>query len=151
MLGLGRAPGVVQLEALVAVAGLAVHAALGGLLQLRWFADVAHDGHGGARRLPVALHDALQGEVAEQHADAALAQVDVVLAAGAGDGGDPGGHRAAAPARGRDGAWGRAEGGVRQGGVWQSPRSPGSSLWSEAPFKDVKDDNNDVLSFQITL
>lgn len=109
VLRLGRAPWVVQLEALVAVAGLAVHAALGGLLLLRRLADVAHDGDGGAGRLPVALHDALQGEVAEQHADAALAQVDVVLAARARDGGDPRGHRASAPARGRDGAWKGAE------------------------------------------
>lgn len=104
VLGLGRAPGVVQLEALVAVASPAVHAALGGLLLWR-LADVAHDCHGGARGLAVALHDALQGEVAKQHADAAFAQVDVVPAAGAGNGGDPRGHRAPAPPWGGDGAW----------------------------------------------
>lgn len=100
MLGLGRAPWVVHLEALVAVAGFAVHAALGGLLLLQRLADVAHDGDGSAGRLPVALHDALQSEVAEEHADAALAQVDVVLAARARDGGDPRGHGSSAPARG---------------------------------------------------
>lgn len=92
MLSLRRAPGMVHLEALVAVARLAVHAALGGLLLLRRLADVAHDGHGRAGRLAVALHDALQGEVAKQHADAPLAEVDVVLAAGAWDGGDPWSH-----------------------------------------------------------
>lgn len=105
VLGFGRAPGVVQLEALVAVAGPAVHAALGGLLLLGGLADVAHDRDGGAGRLAVALHDALQGEVPEQHADAAFAQVDVVLAAGAGDGGDPRGHRPPAPPWGGDGTW----------------------------------------------
>lgn len=115
VLGLGRAPGVVQLEALVAVARPAVHAALGGLLLLRRLAHVAHDGHGGAGGLPVALHDALQGEVAKQHADAALAEVDVVLAAGARDGGDPRGHRPPAPPGGGDGTWqeGRSEEGVK--------------------------------------
>lgn len=105
VLGFGGAPGVVQLEALVAVAGPAVHAALGGLLLLGGLADIAHDGDGGAGRLAVALHDALQGEVPKQHADAALAQVDVVLAAGAGNGGDPRGHRPPAPPWGGDGAW----------------------------------------------
>lgn len=110
MLSLGCAPGVVQLEALVTVAGLAVHAALGGLLLLWRLADVAHDGNGSAGGLTVALHNALQREVTEQHADAALAKVDVVLAAGAWDGGDTGSHRPSAPARGRDGAWRRAEG-----------------------------------------
>lgn len=59
MLSLWRAPGVVHLEALVTVARLAVHAALGGLLLLRRLADVAHDGDGRAGRLAVALHDAL--------------------------------------------------------------------------------------------
>lgn len=103
VLGFGCAPGVVQLEALVAVARLAVHAALCGLLQLWRFADVAHDGDGCAGSLPIALDDALQGEVSEQHADAALAQIYVVLAARAWDGGDPGSHRASAPPRRRDG------------------------------------------------
>lgn len=107
MLSLGCAPGVVQLEALVTVARLAVHAALCGLLLLRRLTDVAHDGDGCAGGLPVALHDALQGEVTEQHADAALTEVDVVLAARAWDGGDPGSHRTSAPPRGRDGAWRR--------------------------------------------
>lgn len=92
MLSFGRAPRVVQLEALVTVASLAVHAALGRLLLLWRLADVAHDGDSGAGRLAVALNNALQGEVAEQHADATLSEVDVVLAAGARDGGDPGGH-----------------------------------------------------------
>lgn len=110
MLSFGRTPRVVQLEALVTVASLAVHAALGRLLLLWRLADVAHDGDSGAGRLAVAFDDALQGEVAEQHADAALPQVNVVLAAGARDGGDPGGHRPSAPARGRDRAWGTAEG-----------------------------------------
>ena len=100
MLSFGRAPGVVQLEAFVTVAGLAVHAALSGLLLLRRLADVTHDCDGRAGRLPVALDDALQGEVTEQHADAALAKVDVMLTAGARDGGDPGSHRASAPPRG---------------------------------------------------
>ncbi len=97
MLSFGCAPGVVQLEALIAVASLAVHTALGGLLQLRRLTDVAHDRDGGAGRLAVALDDALQCEVAEQHADAALTEVDVVLAARARDGGDPRGHRPSAP------------------------------------------------------
>lgn len=105
MLGFGRAPGVVQLEALVAVASPAVHAALGGLLLLWRLAGVAHDGHGGASRLAVALDDALQGEVPKQHADAALAEVDVVLAARARNGGDPRGHRPPAPPWGGDGTW----------------------------------------------
>ena len=119
MLGLGRAPGVVQLEALVAVAGLAVHAALGGLLRRqRRLAHVAHDGHGGTGRLPVALHDVLQREVAEEHADAALAQLDVVLAARARDGRDAGGHRVPPPAGRRHGTWGRGGGaGGRVGGA----------------------------------
>lgn len=100
MLSFGRTPRVVQFEALIAVAGLAVHAALCGLLLLRRFADVAHDGDRGASGLSVPLHDALQGEVAEQHADAALAQIDVMLAAWTRDGGDLGSHRAPAPPRG---------------------------------------------------
>lgn len=87
----------VQLETLVAVARLAVHAALRGFLLQRRLADVAHDGDGRASRLSVALDNVLQGEVAEQHADAALAEVDVVLAAGARNGGDPGSHGASAP------------------------------------------------------
>ena len=117
VLGLGGPPGVVQLEALVAVASLAVHAALGGLLRRqRRLAHVAHDGHGGARRLPVALHDVLQREVAEEHADAPLAQLDVVLAARAGDGRDAGGHRVPPPAGRRDGTWGGRGGGKRAGG-----------------------------------
>lgn len=99
MLRFGRAPGVVQLEALVAVAGLTVHAALGGLLRRR-LTHVAHDGHRGPRRLPVPLHDTLQREVAEEHADAALPEVDVVLAAWAGEGGDAGCHGGTPPARG---------------------------------------------------
>lgn len=109
VLRLGRAPGVVKLETLIAVAGLAVHAALGGFLLLWRLTDVAHDGDGSAGCLPVALHDALQGEVAEQHANAALAKVNVMLAARARNGGDPWGHRASAPARGRNGAWRGAE------------------------------------------
>lgn len=104
VLGFGCAPGVVQLEALVAVARPAVHAALRGLL-LGGLADVAHDGDGGASGLAVALDDALQGEVPKQHADAAFAQVDVVLAAGARNGGDPRGHRSPAPPWGGDGTW----------------------------------------------
>lgn len=109
MLSLWCAPGVVQLKALITVASLAVHTALCGFLLLWRLADVAHDCDGRAGSLAVALDDALQGEVTEQHADAALAQVDVVLAAGARDGGDPGSHRPSAPAWGRDGAWRRAE------------------------------------------
>lgn len=101
----------VQLEALVAVASLAVHAALGGLLLLRRLTDVTHDRDGRAGGLAVALNDALQSEVTEQHADAALAKVYVVLAAWAWDGGDPGSHRPSAPPRGRDRAW---RGGVEE-------------------------------------
>lgn len=97
MLGFGRAPGVVQFEALVTVASLAVHAALGRLLLLWRFADVAHDCDGGAGSLPVALNYALQGDVAEQHANAAFAQINVMLAAWAWDGGDTGSHRPPAP------------------------------------------------------
>lgn len=109
VLSFGRAPGVVQLEALVAVAGLAVHAALRGLLLLWRLTDVAHDCDSCPGSLAVALDDAFQSEVAKQHADAALAEVYVVLAAWARDGGDPGSHGASAPPRGRDGAWGRGE------------------------------------------
>lgn len=99
MLSFWCPPGVVQFEALVTVARLAVHAALRGLLRWR-LANVTHDGDGCAGGLAVALDDALQGEVTEQHADAALAEVDVMLAAGARDGGDPGSHRPSAPTRG---------------------------------------------------
>lgn len=109
MLSFGCAPGVVQLEALVTVTGLAVHAALRSLLQLWRLTDVTHDRNGCAGSLAVALHDALQGEVAEQHTDAAFTEVDVMLAAWAWDGGDPGSHRPSAPPWGRDGAWRRAK------------------------------------------
>lgn len=88
----GRSPRVVQLEAFVAVACLAVHAAFGGLLHSRRLAYVAHDGDGGTGRLPVALYDALQCEVAEEHADAPLTQLYVALAAWAWEAGDAGGH-----------------------------------------------------------
>lgn len=91
MLGPRRPPWVVQLEALVAVAGLAVHAALGGLLHSRWLAQVAHDSDCGTGRLPVALHNALQREVAEEHADTPLAQLYVTLATWAWEAGDAGG------------------------------------------------------------
>lgn len=97
MLGFGGAPGVVQFEALIAVASLTVHAALCRLLLLWRFTDVAHDCDGGAGSLPVALHYIFQGEVAKQHANATFAQVDVVLAAWAWDGGDAGSHRPPAP------------------------------------------------------
>lgn len=100
MLGFRRAPGMVHLETLVAVASLAVHAALSSFLLVWRLADVTHDGDGRAGSLAVALHDALQGEVTEEHADAALAKVDVMLAAWAWDGGDSGGHRPSAPPRG---------------------------------------------------
>lgn len=92
MLGFRCPPGMVQLETLITVTGLAVHTALSGLLLLWRLADVAHDCNGRASSLAIALDDALQGEVAEQHADATLTEVDVVLAAGARDGGDPGSH-----------------------------------------------------------
>jgi len=109
VLRFGRAPGMVQLEALVTVAGLAVHAALRSLL-LQWrLTGVTHDGDGCPGGLAVALDDVLQGEVTEQHADAALTEVDVMLAARAWDGGDPGSHGASPPPRGRDGAWRRAK------------------------------------------
>lgn len=91
VLGPGRPPWVVQLEALVAVACLAVHAALGGLLHSRWLAHIAHDGDSGTGRLPVALHNSLQCEVAEEHADAPLAQLYVTLATWAWEAGDAGG------------------------------------------------------------
>lgn len=125
MLSFGCAPGVVQLEALVAVAGLAVHTALGGLLQLRRLTDVAHDCDGGASGLAVALDDALQGEVAEQHADATLAEVNVVMAAWAWDGGDPGSHRPSAPPWGRDGAWRRAKEDKLEKASWYTFRALG--------------------------
>lgn len=105
MLGFWSAPGVVQLEALVTVASLAVHAALRRLLLVGRFADVAHDCDGRAGSLSVAFDDVLQGEVAEQHADAAFAEVDVMLAARARDGGDPGSDGTSSPARRRDGTW----------------------------------------------
>lgn len=91
MLGPGRPPWVVQLEALVAVARLTVHAALGGLLNSRRLANVAHDGDRGTGRLPVAFHDALQCEVAEEHVDAAFAQLYVTLATWTWKAGDAGG------------------------------------------------------------
>lgn len=102
-------PWVVQLEALVAVAGLTVHAALCSLLLLGGLTDVTHDGDSRSGRLAVALNDALQGEVTKQHADSALTEVNVVLTAWAWDGGDSGSHRASAPPWGRDGAWNRAK------------------------------------------
>lgn len=88
VLGPGRPPWVVQLEALVAVARLAVHAALGGLLHSRRLAHVAHDGDSSTGRLPVALHNVLQCEVAEEHADAPFTQFYVVLATWAREAGD---------------------------------------------------------------
>lgn len=109
MLSFGCAPGVVQLEALIAVASLAVHTALCSLLLLWRLTDVTHDCDGRTRSLAVALDDVLQGEVTKQHADAALTEVDVMLAAGAWDGGDPRSHRPSAPPRGRDGAWRRVK------------------------------------------
>lgn len=99
MLSFGCSPRMVQLEALVAITSLAVHAALCGLLRWR-LADVTHDGHSSAGSLAVALNNALQGEVTEQHADAALAKVDIVLTARAVDGGDARGHGPFAPTRG---------------------------------------------------
>lgn len=100
VLGPGCPPRVVQLEALIAVARLAVHAALGGLLHSRRLAQVAHDGDSGTGRLPVALHNALQREVSEEHADAPLAQLYVTLATWAWEAGDTGGDRGAPPAGG---------------------------------------------------
>lgn len=91
MLGPGRPPWVVQLKALIAVACLAVHAALGGLLHSRRLAHIAHDGHSSTGRLSVALHNALQREVAEKHADASLTQFDVALTAWAWEACDAGG------------------------------------------------------------
>lgn len=109
VLSFGSAPGMVQFEALVAIASLAVHAALCCLLLVWRFADVAHYCNGSAGGLPVALNDALQGEVAEQHTDATLTQVNVVLATRAWDGRDPGSHRPSTPARGWDGTWRNAK------------------------------------------
>lgn len=100
MLSFGCAPGMVQLEALVAVAGLAVHTALSSLLLLWRLTDVTHDRDGCSGRLAVALDDAFQSEVAEQHTDATLTEVYVMLAARAWDSGDPGSHRPPAPPRG---------------------------------------------------
>jgi len=100
MLGFGCAPGVMQLEALITVAGLAVHAALCSLLLLWRFTDVTHDCDGCSGSLSVTLNDALQCEVAKQHADAALAQVDVMPTAWAGDGGHSRSNGTSAPARG---------------------------------------------------
>lgn len=102
MLGFGCSPGVVHLEALVAEAGLAVHAALGGLLDGR-LADVTHDGHGCSGRLTVTLHDALQSEVPEEHADPSLPEINVMLTAGTREGGDPGSDGGAPPSRRRYG------------------------------------------------
>lgn len=110
MLGFRCAPGVVEFEAFVTVASLAVHAALGSLLLLRRLTDVTHDGNGCTGRLTVALHYALQSKVAKQHTDSTFTKVDIMLAAGACDRGDTWGHRSSAPARGWDGAWGRSEG-----------------------------------------
>lgn len=88
MLGPGCPPWMVQLKALVAIARLAVHAALGGLLHSRWLAHIAHDGHSSTGRLSVALYNTLQGEVAEEHADAPLTQFYVTLTAWAWEAGD---------------------------------------------------------------
>lgn len=71
MLGFLGAPGVVELEALIAEAGLALCAALGGL-QLRGLAELAHDGRADVDGLPVALHHPLQGQVAEEAAQTPL-------------------------------------------------------------------------------
>lgn len=80
VLRLHGAPWVVDLEAFIAVAGTAVHAALGGLLGGR-LAEVTHDGRGRPSRLPVPLHDRLQGEVTEQATDPSFSKVHVVLTA----------------------------------------------------------------------
>lgn len=94
----------VQLKAFVTVAGLAVHAALRGLLYDGRLTHVTHDGNGGACRLSVALHDALQRKVPEQHTDAPLTEIDITLAAGAREGGDARRDRRAPPTgRGRHG------------------------------------------------
>lgn len=90
MLGPGRPPWVVELKTFIAVACLAVHATLGGLLHIRRLAHVAHDSNSGTGRLPVALHNVLQRKVAEEHADAPLAKFNVTLATGAGEAGDTG-------------------------------------------------------------
>lgn len=100
MLGFRCAPGVVEFEAFVTVASLAVHTALGSLLLLRRLTDVTHDGDGCAGCLAVALHDALQGKVAEEHTDATLTKVNVMLAARACNRSDTRGHRSSAPPRG---------------------------------------------------
>lgn len=88
MLGPGRPPWVIQLEALIAVARLAIHAALGSFLHSRRLAHVAHDGDSCTGRLPVALHNTFQCEVAEEHADAPLAQLYVTLTTWAWEAGD---------------------------------------------------------------
>lgn len=84
MLGFLGAPGVVELEALVAEAGLALGAALGGL-QLRGFAELAHDGGADVDGLAVTLHHPLQRQVAEEAAQTPFAQIHVPLASRAGE------------------------------------------------------------------
>lgn len=103
MLGFGRSPRVMHLEAFVAVAGLAVHAALGGFLNGR-FTHVTHDGHGRAGCLTVAFYDALQREVTEEHADPSLPKIDVMLAPGTGEGGDSRRNGGTPPSGRRDGS-----------------------------------------------
>lgn len=82
MLRLLSAPGVVELEALVAKAGFALGATFGGL-QLRRLAELAHDGRADVDGVAIALHHPFQRQVPEQAAQPPLAQVHVPLAGGA--------------------------------------------------------------------
>lgn len=107
MLSFWCAPWVVQLEALITVASPAVHAALCCLLLLWRLADVAHDRDCSTSSLAVALNNALQGEVPEQHANAPFTEVNVMLAARTWDSSDPRSHWPSAPPWGRDGTWWR--------------------------------------------
>lgn len=79
MLCLLGAPRVVELEALIAEAGFALSAPLGGL-QLWRLAELAHDGSANVDGMAVALYDTLQRQVAEEAAQTSFAQVNVSLA-----------------------------------------------------------------------
>lgn len=76
MLGFDGSPWMVNLEALVAEAGTAIHAAFCGFLDWR-FAKVTHDGSGSAGRLSVAFYYSLQSKVSKKAINASLSKVHI--------------------------------------------------------------------------
>lgn len=97
MLSFHRTPGVVNFEALVAVARTTVHATLRGLLGW-WFTEVTHDGCGRPGCLPVPLDNSFQSEIAKQTIDSSFSKIHIMLTAGARKSGCPRGQGTALPA-----------------------------------------------------